>query len=695
MVRGAVATHFFDVLGIQPALGRFFRTEDAEPGAPPVAIISHELWRDAFGSDQGVLGRSVTIDQHPHLIVGVAPGGMTLPTSDTRLWSPVRVASQVAANGADVRVELTRAIARLTPGATPRHAATEGTALARTAPRPVAAEMLFGKGGPVEVHARTLVDEVTHRVRPALLVLLTGVGLLLSIACANVASLFLSRGVSRERDLAVRVALGAGRARLMRETLVEALVTSLAAGVLGLALAWALLVVLPIMTPTDFPRLDAIRLDWGSVIVAIALSLGAATVTSLVPALRSARRNLVPALREAAGASHGPRALFAHRVLLVAEASLAVLLLTGASLMGRSFFNLVQTDTGYDASGVLTARIYLPGASRGQAETGAFVSDLLTRVRALPGVTAAGVSNMAPFGRSTYVSAFEIPVPGRAPVVARALSYVVTPGYGEALRLRRRKGRLLESSDVASNRQAVLVNEEFARTFLADIEPVGLRFEGQFGPAEIVGVVGNVLKDSLEQPPQAEMYVAATSSATIRREIYLLLRTAGDPVAYVDVVRQTVADLRRDAAVDAIEPLRRQLMMSVAQPRFAAAILASLAGVALALAAVGLYGVLSYVVARRQREIGVRSALGATRGRIIAMIVHEGMTVIMLGLVVGLAAAAGLARFMQSLLIGVEPIDVPSFSAAAGVLILFTLAATYVPARRAARVDPVVAMRVE
>jgi putative ABC transport system permease protein len=481
----------------------------------------------------------------------------------------------------------------------------------------------------------------------------------------------------------------------MRETLAESLVVAMVGGVIGVALAAGLLASLPATAPASFPRLDAITLDGLSLLFAVAATLLAAAITGLIPAMRSARVDLVLSLRDGAGASRGPRTLNTHRALLAAESTLAVMLLIGAALMGRSFVNLMQTDVGYDPSNVLTARLYLPGAARNEAQTGALVNDLLPRLRALPGVTAAGMANMAPFGRSSYVSAFQLPLPGRAPVTARTQSYLVTPGYAEALRLRLRAGRLLQEADMASAVPPVLVNDQFVRMFLGDADPIGLRFDGQFGTSEIVGVVGNVLKDSVEQEPQAEMYMLAAGKASIRRELYLVMRTTDDPIAYADRVKALVTELRRDAAVEGLEPLAAQLSTSVAQPRFAATVLLTFAGMALLLAAVGLYGVLSYSVARRQREIGVRSALGATRGRLVGMIVREGVTVTVIGLAVGVLLAAGATRFMQSLLVGVAPIDPWSFGAAAVALLVVAIVASAVPARRALRVDPVTALRAE
>jgi predicted permease len=699
LARGSVSPLFFDVLGVRPFLGRLFLAQDGEPKARLVVVISHEMWRDSFGSDPGVVGRMLTIDELPHQIIGVAPPRIPWPTPDTHLWTPLVIDPPVRPNG-DTRTSGTRAIARLMPNVTPQQAAAEGTARARTVARPISFEMLFGKGGAVEIHVRTVADQLTLDVRPALVVLLVAVGLLLLIACANVANLFLSRGVSREREVAVRVALGAGRSRLVRELLAESLVVSTIGGALGVALAWALVRALPAAAPEDFPRLDAVQLDGGALAFAIAISLVAGLIAGLVPALRGARPDLLPALREGVGASSSRRTAFARRALLVAEASLAVMLLVGAALLGRSFVNLIQTDAGYDATNVLAARVYLPGASRGQARTDTLVPALLDRLRALPGVLAAGAGNMAPLGASTYVAAFTLPVPGRENVTARALSYAVTPGYAEAIGLRLRRGRFFNRSDEASGVQLLVVNEEFVKTFMPGVEPVGFRFNGsvmtdKFESAEIIGVVANVLKDSLNQRPQAEIYVLPARGASIRREINIVMRTAGNPLSYVDHLRRITSELRKDAAIDRAEPLANQVADSVAQPRFAAAVLLAFAGLALILAAVGLYGVLSYTVARRQREIGVRSALGATRAGIMTMILREGMTIVVLGLAIGLASAAALTRLMQSLLVGVQPMDTVSFIAAPAALVVVALIACAVPARRAAATDPAIALRCE
>jgi putative ABC transport system permease protein len=422
-------------------------------------------------------------------------------------------------------------------------------------------------------------------------------------------------------------------------------------------------------------------------------------IAGLVPSLRGARPDLLPALREGVGASSS-RTIVIRRGLLVAEASLAVLLLIGATLLGRSFIHLLETNPGYDAENVLTARVYLPGASRGRADSDAFVSELLPRLRAVPGVIAAGASNMAPLGQSTYAAGFTLSVPGNAAVTARALSYVVTPGYAESLKLRLVKGRLFDERDLASSAQMLLVNEQFVKAFLQEREPVGLRLPvglvtDKVNASEIVGVVGDVLKDGLDQQPQAEIYVLAAHGATVRREVNVVLRTTSDPRPYADELRRIAMELRRDAAVDGVAPLSDQVSRSVAQPRFATGVLLAFALLALLLAAVGLYGVLSYTVARRRREIGVRSALGASRSAIVRLILREGMTIALLGLLIGVAIAAALTRLLRTLLVGVEPLDPASFLFAAATVLAVSLITCGLPARIAARTDPAIALRME
>ena len=684
----------FSVLRVSPALGRFFTEDDAGEGATPVVILSTALWRERFGADPAVVGRTLVIDGAAHIIVGVAPLDFAFPYQDVRLWTVESVprpgAQPFGVVGASV-------IARLAKDATPMQAAAEATGIARSQARPSGTEILWGKGGPVEVHVRPIVTDLTARVRTALLLALAAVGCLLLIACANVANLLLARIVSREREVAVRTALGASRGRVMRQFLTESMVMSVLGGLLGIALAFALVRAMPALIPRPFPRVDDIRVDGLMLAVACAVTLVSGVLSGLAPAARGARQDLVSSLREGSGSSASSRAGRLRRLLLGTEAALAVMLLVVALLVGRSLAALLAVDPGYEASHVVTARIYMPARQPGQMQTDPFVAALLDRIRAAPGVVAAGAGAMAPFGHINVATQLTVTAPGRAPVSARTRVYVVTPGYAEALRLRLRSGRLLTEPDLASGVQAMLVNMEFVRAFLQGTEPIGfitdsLLTRGVRG--EVVGVVDHVLKDGLDSEPQPEVYIVPAHRYVLAGEVHVLVRTSGGPAPVIAALRGTVDTLRPDVAMDATT-LQAQTLESVGKQRLATALLAGLALMALLLGAIGLYGVMSQAVSTRVRELGVRTALGASGGHIARSVIGEGMRTTGAGLAIGLAVAAALTRLIESMLFGIRPLDPLSFGVAAFVLGAVALVACLLPAWRAARVDPLVALRAE
>lgn len=693
----AVSPSLFPLLRVRPAAGRLLVEEDAREGATPVAVLSDGLFRERFGGDPAALGSTLTLDGEAYTVVGVMEPGFYFPDREVRLWTAYPEVGPAEGNS----ISFFAAIGRLRPGATVAQAAAEGTAAARSVERPPIAEAVFGKGGPVEVRVRSLLDEMTADVRPALLVLSVGVGFVLLICCANVANLLLSRGVSRQRELAVRASLGASRRRILRQVVTESLVLALLGGALGVALCGALLATLPELAPEDFPRLDAVALDGRALLFAALTALAAGLLAGALPALRAAGRDLLPALHQGAGASGGRRTARLGSGLLVAEAALAVMLLVAAGLLVRSFTRLISVDPGYERDGVLVAQVYLSGQPEPEL-TRQLGRDLARRVTALPGVEAAGIGNMAPLGRMTALRQFELPsaVTGGDPVTARAISYAVTPGYAEALGLRLVEGRFFLPDDLGADLRPLLVNEELVRSYLSDGRPVvGRRFELGAGPDrgqphEIVGVVGNVLKEGLDAEPQGEMYALLQDGHTLPGQFFLLARTAGDPLALASAVREAVGELAPAAAVETAT-LASRVEASVSHPRFAAATLASFALLALVLAATGLYGVLSYNVSRRRREMGIRGALGADRVRIVQLVLRQGLLVTAGGLALGIGGAAAVARLLTNLLFGVTPFDPVAFATAPLLLLAVALAACLLPAWRAASVPPTEALRAE
>jgi putative ABC transport system permease protein len=712
----AVTPSLLPLLGATPALGRFFEANEGAEGNDSLLVLSDRAWRERFNADPAIAGRGLVVDGKPATIIGVARPGFFFPTPDTLVWTPRQVQrpSEDAAPGRRGTVSVVFALARLKPGITPAQAEAEGTAAARGTVRPMAANLLFGVGGPPVARVQRLADQMTARVRPALLLLAAAVACLLLMACANVANLFLSRGVARQRELAVRAAIGASRTRLARQLLTESLVLSLAGGAIGLVVAAGLVRAAPLVASREFPRLDAVHIDGRTILCALAVTLMAAVLSGLAPALRSVQAALAESIhggdvRTTGAASADPRANNLRRTLLAFEAAFAVLLLVGAMLLVRSFVRLTSVDAGYTAAKVLTTQIYVPQyeatdlSSAGERQKAArmrqLVDNLLLRLRAVPAVAAAGAGNMLPLDGSMMIAGFPAPwtAPGGAPAIARALQYNVTPGYAQALGLRLRAGRLFDEADIGAGVTPWIVNEEFARQYLPP-SPVGYRFEQKTGggsrQVEIIGVIANVLKNGNDTKPQAEYYLLPSDDARFRGRFEVAVRTAGDASSLAPALRSFVRELEPAAAVET-RTLSDRVSDSVAQPRFAATVLGGFASLALLLASVGLYGVLAYGVSQRRRELGVRAALGASRRTLIALVVRDGLATCVVGLAVGIAAAAMLTRFMAGVLFGVTPLDPIAFVGAPILLFTVALAASVIPGRKAASIDPAEALRCE
>jgi len=683
----------FRVLRVTPARGRFFTDEEEQEGRDGVVVLSHGLWQERFGGRDDAIGTRMRLGEAEYQIVGVAAQGFGFPTHAARIWTP---RTRLARTTEQVRVF--PAIGRLKAGITAERAASEGTAAARGVKRPMVADLLFGKGGPVEVRVVSALDDAIGSVKPALVALTVGVVLVLLVGCANVANLLLSSGVARRRELAVRAALGASRGRLLRLLLLEC---GLLAGLglsAGLVVAQFIVEALPVLAPSDFPRLDSVALDGRVVAISALAAVAAAAIAGLLPAWRGSRAALSLTMKDDDRRSAGLSSARLRSGLLIAEAALALVLAVGASLLLRSVDRLRRVDGGYDPTNVLTARLHVTGATGEAAGKAAFTDAVLQRLRGVPGVVSAGAGNMAPFGGSTYLAAFRLPTPGAngEEVVARAASNVVTPGFAEALGLRLVDGRSFLASDPTSG-GPVVVSETFASNYLRDGRPIvgrpfPVRLRDGKPASTIIGVVRDIRPQGPTSEPRSEIYQLASPDVPIRRDITLAVRTTSDPLAVARPLRDIVRGVEPTAAVVEVGTLAGGLSTSIAAPRFFATVLGTFATLALTLAAIGLYGVLSYSVTLRRRELGIRAVLGASRRDLLALVVRQGLLATVAGLAIGLGLAFIAARLMRTLLFGIEPIDIPSFAASSALLLAVAVVACLVPARRAASSDPRVSL---
>src|SRR3954471_18265659 len=697
-----VSPSVFRLLRVTPAIGRFFIEDEDAAGAAPTVVLSDRVWRDRFAADPAAVGRTLEIDGERRTIVGVARPDLAFPNPRVLFWIPAVIPADAAQAN---RTVVFTTLGRLRPGATPEQAEAEGTAAARSVPRPPSTEFFFGRGSAVVVRVCPLVEDLTFAVRPAILVLANAVALVLLIVCANVANLLLARGAARQRELMIRAALGSSRARLVRQLLTESLVLSAAGGAAGLALAWTLVRLLPAVAPARFPRLETIALDGTTLLFGVLASAGAAVISGLVPALRSTTADLFQAFRggegSVAASAHARHSRRLRRGLLIVEAAFAVVLAVGASLLAHSFLRLTRVDAGYDADHVQVMRVQLPEGNGLDVRSDALITRLLEGVRATPGVTSAGAANMLPLMPLTAITKVPLPAAvGRGkPMSGRVLSYVVTPGYAESMQLRLKSGRFFNERDRTSGERATIVNEEFVRQFLAGPGPVGMRlgplYDGEYAAdTEIIGVVGDVLKDGNDAARQPEMYfVHGSRTHRISGFPTFVVRGSTSQAEMTATLRRLVRDIDAGAAIDSVTPLRTLVSVSWAQPRFAASVMTGFAVLAIGLAGIGLYGALSYSVSQRRRELGVRAALGATRGALVGLVLREGGLVTLAGVGLGIAAASLLTRLMTGLLFGTSPLDALSFSLGPALLVIVGMAASLVPALRAASTDPAKVLR--
>ncbi|MGE0042706.1 MAG: ABC transporter permease [Vicinamibacterales bacterium] len=692
-----VTWNIFDVLGVRPALGRAFVETDDTPGAAPVAIISDRLWRTHFGGDPGVLGHQVRLDDVPTTIVGVLPPSFSINQPDD-VFLPIGL----LLTPGSYRLERVNhwgvsAIARLRPGVTVASARAEVEALAAQ----LAAEYPNTNSGNgamlVPLH-----ELITRDVRPMLLVLLASVGVLLLIGCANLANLMLARSAARGQEMAVRAALGAGRWRVIRQLLTESVLLAAAGGAAGLLLAvFGLRAVLAVL-PATFPRLHLVTLNGRVLAAAAAVSLVTGILFGLVPALHAAGDRSTSLLRGArVSGAGGPRS-FTRRLLLVGEIALAVVLLTGAGLMARTMARLLAVDPGVRTTNLLTAKFQLHGQRYGDDERlRAFYDRADPRVRQLPGVVDVSFAGALPVEDPTWSSVFVIegrPEPPRAEVPSIILT-PVADRYFETAGLPIVEGRPLGARDLAGSPFVAVVNRTFAERYFPGESAIGHRFkqgwtlDGGAPWIEIVGVSGDVKMSGLETPTIIQAYLSMRQFP--QEDVAILVRTAGEPGALAGAMEAALHEVDPDLPLFAVRPMDVVVQEGVGSQRLTLLLLGGFAAMALVLAAVGVFGVTAYTVSQRTHEFGLRMALGADRPTVLRLVFAEGARVAGTGVVLGLAGAVALAGLMRSLVFEVAPRDPATLAATGAILLAVSLAACYLPARRATRVDPATALRME
>jgi len=694
----AVTPSMFGLLGAKPAIGAVFATDTAESEI----VLSHALWRQLFGGSPAALGATLRVDGEARTVVAVMPRDFTFPDREARAWVPLRVRPVIGENPETRHISLFSAMARLEPGVTPAQAAAEGSARGRGAPDPgLTAIAVFGSRGPVDVTAVPVLDAMTRDVREPLIVFLVAVGLLLATATANVASVQLARSATRRREIAIRSALGAGAGRLARQLLIENVLLGLMGGLVGLLGATWLHRALPSLLPADFPRAGDVALDLRVMAFAVGVSVVSSVAFGLAPALQARRINLVEALTEdglaPVGGSTRTGTARARALIMAGQVAVASVLLIGASLLIRSFVAMWNVDRGYDVTNVLTASLPLPNASFTPARRAQVIAGVLDRLHATPGVTRAAFTTVLPLTTMDQLLAFRLPPSGRTgdPVQVQTSRRIVSPLYFASLGMRVVEGRGFADTDTRTSLPVVVINRAFARRYLDNAAlgrrlPAGLDDARIEQPWEVVGVVDDVRMRNLSDVPQPEIFVsfAQLTSGLYATDPTIVVRTTGDAAAFVPRLRDIVRQQDPSIALDSVATMEQRLLGNLARPRLYAIMLGGFAVFALAIAAVGLFGVLSYTVAQRSREIAVRSALGARPLDIVLLVVGQGLAITGIGLVAGVAAAMILTRSISTFLYGVTVHDRVTFAAVPLLLLVVAAVACLVPARRAAKLDP-------
>ena len=692
-VNGLSATaNLFDVLGVKPELGRTFAPDEEQWGKHRVVILSHSLWQQSFGGDRMVTGKEVTLNAEPYTVIGVLPAEASSPDAQVRLWVPVSVPPGTPISR-DQR--FLRVMARVKPGVSLAQAQADMSAIAGRL------EQTFQENNGVTSYLVTAQEQIIGGVRPALLVLLSAVLLVLLIACTNLASLLLARSAERQTEFAIRAVLGSGRFRMARQLLTESLTLALLGGGLGVLLGFWSTHFLHQLLSKEIPKAQDIHIDTTVLGFALGLSVITGLVFGLAPALQSFRNSPNESLKERGrGLASGLRTRRIRNVLVVGELALALVLLVGAGLLVDSLRHLRSINPGFAPEEVLTAEVSLPFAKyRDNSQRIAFFQNVLDRLRALPGVQSAGATLSMPLGGGgRYWMGLEIegrPNPSRESVPVVAYSQI-TPGYLEALHIPLLAGRRFDEHDNSNSRKVALISQSLARRYFSNEDPIGKVIRLNSVSYAVVGVVGDAVVDNIKDSGMTAVYVVHSQAADgASGDMVLAVRTASGPLTVAAAMREAVRSLDKDQSIADIQTLEQTIDTSLGQPRLNTWLLASFSTLALVLALVGIYGVMSYSVTQRSHEIGIRMALGAAREDVLKLVVTHAVVLTAAGISLGLVGAFSLTRFLKSLLYGVQPTDWATFLMACLVMALTAGLSGYIPARRATKVDPMVALRYE
>ncbi len=717
-VRGAiVTTNLFPLLGAKPMLGRLFMSEEETFGQHRVAILGNNLWRSRFGADPNLVGKQVTLNAENYTVIGVMPPDSWLrqPRQKADLWVPMSF--EPGSNRNTRNNYFLRVIGRLKPGVSIPQAQAEMNTISQRL------EQEFKENAGLGTRIVSLSQDIVGDNRPILLVLMGAVGFVLLIACANVANLLLARAAARERETAVRIALGASRMRLIRLWLTENLWLSVIGGALGLVLAYVGLRIILALAPENLSR-DAIisqgvtiPLDQRVLLFTLLLSILTGIIFGLLPIVQASNPDLTKALKDSARGSTSGGSLRTRGLLVVSEIALALILLIGAGLMLKSFMHLQSINPGFNSDNMLTAQIALPELKYKEwDQRSTFFHQAVERIKSLPGVQAVGATTSLPMSNESWGKQFSIE--GRTPPATldqvEAVEYrQITPDYFKAAGVPLLKGRVFTEQDTKDTPGVVIINESVALTFFPNEDPIGKRVwtgppesmlspnllppGGRFPRMTIVGVVGDVMSYGVNRPIEWEVYAPHMQGGgnIPLAKMYLAVRTSSDPLALTGALRNEIRSIDTDQPVADIRTMEQRLNDSLWQPRFNMLLLTIFAAVAVVLAAIGIYGVVSYNVAQRTSEIGIRVALGAQRSDVLKVIMKHGIVLSLIGVGIGLGAAFALTRVLSTLLVGVSSTDLTIFGIVALLLLGITLVGSFIPARRATKIDPLIALKTE